>query len=277
MVGTFDTLPPQFMQLLFMASKTVWNVVSFYALLTNKRENTYERMLRHVQFFTGGVNPVSLNIDFEIVAINACERVFPQSTLSGCLFHLCQNVYKKVRQNNLTNLYDEDVIFRTNIRMMCAIAFVPPLDVTRAFDILCFHYGGIGANEQVILEYFERTYIGQVRGGVRGPPLFKHTLWNAYERVVNDLPRTTNAIEGWHNAFQRSVGQCHANVWKFISCLKLEHAAMHLRIAQDVAGVPVAPPKRVYRQLNQQIRNIVNDYPNRTMLDYLRAISYTIA
>ena len=93
MDSTFDTLPPQFMQLYIIHGiKNGRNVVSFYALSTNKRENTYERMLRHVQTFTGGVNPVSLNIDFEIAAINACERVFPQSTLAGCLFHLCQNI-----------------------------------------------------------------------------------------------------------------------------------------------------------------------------------------
>ena len=130
------------------------NVASFYSLLTNKRENTYERMLRHVQFFTGDVNPVSLNIDFDIAAINACTRVFPLSTLRGCFFHLCQNVYKKVRENNFANLYEQNVIFRTNIRMICAIAIVPPLDVFRAFfDILCFHCGGFGVNEQVILAY----------------------------------------------------------------------------------------------------------------------------
>ena len=43
--------------------------------------------------------------------------------------------------------------------MICAIEFVPTLDVIRAFNILCFHCGRVGANEHVILEYFERMYI----------------------------------------------------------------------------------------------------------------------
>ena len=52
---------------------------------------------------------------------------------------------------------------------------------------------------------------------------------------------------------------------------------MYLKIAQYVAGDPVTPRSRVYRQLNEQIDNIVQDYRNRNIIDYLRAISYAIA
>ena len=87
-----------------------------------------------------------------------------------------------------------------------------------AFNMLCLRCGGGGANEQHFLEYFESTSIGVMRGGVRGRPLFRHSSWNVYDRVMDDLPRTTNAVGRWYNAFQRSVGQCHANIWTFISC-----------------------------------------------------------
>ena len=112
---------------------------------------------------------------------------------------------------------------------------------------------------------------------MRANPLFPHDIWNVYDRVVGGLSRTTNSMEGWHNAFRRSVGQSHAHVWKFLSCLKRENEAMHLKIAQYVAGDPVTPRSRVYRQLNERIDNIVQDYRNRNIIDYLRAISYSIA
>ena len=196
MDGTFNTLPPQCLQLYTIHGiKNGRNVIGFYALLTNKLEVTYQRMLRHVQFCIGGSQPLTINIDFERAAINACQNVFPQSFLRCCFFHLCQNVYKKFQEYHLRILYDQDVIFRTNIRMICALAFVPPPEIVHAFDMLCLYCGGAGANEQPILEYFENAYIGVMRGGVRGRPLFCHSLWNVYDRVMNDLPRTTNAVD----------------------------------------------------------------------------------
>ena len=51
---------------------------------------------------------------------------------------------------------------------------------------------------------------------------------------------------------------------------------MYLRIAQDLAAVPAAPSKRAYRQLNQQIKVIVHDYPKRNIINYLRTLLYTI-
>ena len=95
-------------------------------------------------------------------------------------------------------------MFRTNIRMVCALAFVPLADIERCFGILSLH---CRRNEVPILDYFGTPYVGELRRGVRRLPTYEHALWNIYDRVVNNLPRTTNAVEGWHNAFARSVGQ----------------------------------------------------------------------
>ena len=127
--------------------------------------------------------------------------------------------------------------------MIGAIAFVPLLDVILAFNALCMDCGANG-NEQVILQYFERNYIGDLRAGVRIAPAFPHELWGVHEQVMNGLPRTTNAVEAWHLSVKRCVRQCHAAIWKFIECLKREYASMHLIIAHGIAGVPSPPQKR---------------------------------
>ena len=50
-----------------------------------------------------------------------------------------------------------------------------------------------------VIDYFEDTYIGRLRpGGHRRAPLFDLALWNMYEQTIGDLPRTNNAVEGWH-------------------------------------------------------------------------------
>ena len=154
--------------------------------------------------------------------------MFPQVNLRGCFSHLCQNIFKKVQANNLRNIYNDpnDDTFRINIRMISALAFVPLNFIVWAFERLYQHCGNA---EQPILQYFESNYIGEMRAGVRVAPRFVHTLWNVYDCAIAGLPRTTNTVEGWHNAFQRSVAQSHANIWTFIT-LEFLHPLRNERI-----------------------------------------------
>ena len=67
---------------------------------------------------------------------------------------------------------------------------------------------------QAVIDYFEDTYIGRLRpGGHRRAPLFNMELWNMYNQTIDDLPRTNNAVEGWHRSFQANVGAYHPNFW----------------------------------------------------------------
>ena len=50
-----------------------------------------------------------------------------------------------------------------------------------------------------VIDYSEDTCIGRLRpGGHRRAPLFDLALWNMYDQTIGDLPRTNNAVEGWH-------------------------------------------------------------------------------
>ena len=56
------------------------------------------------------------------------------------------------------------------------------------------------------------------------------------QSVCKDLPRTNNAVEGWHRRFQANVGAYHPNFWKFIDILKREQSLNHVNISQARAG-----------------------------------------
>ena len=91
MDGTLGTLPPQFLQLCTINGiKNGRNVIGLYSFL--KRQATYEQFFQHVRYLVG-VDPKSINLDYEITAINACQLMFSQANLSVCFFHLCQNTY----------------------------------------------------------------------------------------------------------------------------------------------------------------------------------------
>ena len=49
-----------------------------------------------------------------------------------------------------------------------------------------------------------------------------------YDQTIGDLPRTNNAVEGWHRRLQANVGAYHPNFWKFIDILKSEQS-QHFR------------------------------------------------
>ena len=139
MDGTFDTVPPQFLQLYTIHGiKNRRNVIGLYGLLTNKTPATYEQFVQHVRYLVG-VNPISINLDCEIAAINACQLMFPQANLRGCFFHLCQNIFKKVQANNLRNI------------QRIPTTILPLNFIVWAFERLCQHCGNA---EQPILQYF---------------------------------------------------------------------------------------------------------------------------
>jgi len=174
MDGTFKVTPPQFAQLYTIHGLRVGHhVVGCYGLLPNKLRRTYVEFLRQVQQLTNAPSPVTIMIDFEATCIGAVSVVFPQATVFGCLFHLCKSVFRHVQSNGLQEEYMTDEEFRTNIRMISALALVELPDVVTAFEALSNHCQG---NEHTILDYFETNYIGELRRGRRRRPRFPHAL-----------------------------------------------------------------------------------------------------
>ena len=274
MDGTFDVAPPQFAQLYTVHGlRADHHIIGCYALLRHKNRETYVRLLEEVLRLTNGVSPETVMIDFEQACIAALAVVFPDTLVYGCLFHLSQSVFRNVQVHGLQEEYLNNGEFRMNIRMMISLAFVPRDDVIQSFEALSEHCIG---NEQVILDYFETNYIGEFRRGRRRDPLFPHVLWNIHRRVIDDLPRTTNMLEGWHKQFATSVSCAHPTIWKFVKVLRKDAGVQLVRIAHFVAGRPPTQQKRVYRDLNERVKTIVNDYGNRNIIEFLRGIQYNL-
>ena len=107
----------------------------------------------------------------------------------------------------------------------------------------------------------------------------KYPFYVSYHKpfCVDDLPRTNNAVEGWHRSFQANVGAYHPNFWRFIDILKREQNLTQVNIAQARAGHPAEPQRRRYQDSNQRIKNIVQDYPNRNIMQYLRGLAHNIS
>ena len=191
MDGTFTVAPPQFAQMYTIHGLSGdHHIIGCYALLPNKTRETYVELLQQVKHLTNGCEPQSIMIDYEQACISAIPDVYPNTSVFGCLFHLSQSIFRNVQQQGLQQQYYTDQVFRNNVRMIAALAFVPMADILQSFDDLSRQCVG---NEQVILDYFETNYIGEFRRGRRRDPRFPHNLWNIHRRVVEVVPCKTCA------------------------------------------------------------------------------------
>ena len=275
MDGTFSVTPGLFSQVYTIHGCIGGRVVpSLYCLLPDKSEVTYSLLLEKVIGFNNNLQPKSIMIDFERAMINSIATVFPNAEINGCFFHLSQNIYKKIQEFGLSQLYNTDANFSLKMRMIAALAFYPPDNIEEAFETLA-EFLPVEANE--LMDYFEDNYIGRPTRTLRRPPRFAVNIWNMYSRVQEDLPKTNNAVEGWHRSFASLVGCAHPSIWTFIRCIRKEHALQEVYVTQVLSGHPRVEQKKIYKDTALRIKNIVEDVENRPILDFLKGIAYNLS
>jgi hypothetical protein len=79
----------------------------------------------------------------------------------GCLFHFGQCVWRHIQNLGLKKKYQEDKPFHLNVKKLLALAFVPVLDVVKAYELIAEEFSDDDDATDDFLEYFEKTWIGQ--------------------------------------------------------------------------------------------------------------------
>lgn len=275
--GTFKPAPNIFFQLYtlhFLQEGAVYPAV--YALLPNKRQETYVRLLNVLRDRLPEANPASILIDMEIAAKNACQAVFPNANIKACFFHFCQALYRRIQDEGRAPDYAHDLQFALKVRKLAALAFVPPVDVIQAFEDLALV---LHQDERAvpICDYFEDTYIGRpAAGGIRRAPMFGFHMWSMTLRLEEELPRTNNHVEAWHRRFETHVQRCHPNLWRFLQVLKEEEGLTRLTWEQAMAGHQPEAPRRRYTDAHARLRRAAQQYGERPLQDFLRGIAHNI-
>ena len=75
-------------------------------------------------------------------------------SLLGCLFHFGQCVWRHVQDNGLAKKYQEDDDFRSNIKKLIALAYLPLDDIIKGFDLVAAEFDD---DADDFLDYFEKT------------------------------------------------------------------------------------------------------------------------
>ena len=177
---------------------------------------------------------------------------------------------KEKKWSGLQQRYVDDAEFPNTLRMIVALAFVPPDEAEVCFEQYCDY----AWNDQII-DYFEDTYIGRFRWNApRRAPLFAQALCDMFHKTINEIAKTNNSIEGWQRSFQATVGASHPSFWKFIEKLIQEQRLHRVSLLQVFGGQPAPPAWRQYFDANQRLIRIVDNFPNLDAMQYLRSIAY---
>jgi len=274
--GTFKVAPELFLQVFTvhaLVDKTAIPLI--YVLLQDKSERSYTRVFQKLFDLKSTLNPLSVMCDFEKASHNAVARVFPNTQLVGCLFHLGQCLWRKVQEFHLADHYRTNEDIRMRVKMLLALSFVPVDDVLTAFDSLA---DNSPPEMNTLVEYWEDTYVGPQRRHRRADPRFAISMWNVRERTTLGLPRTNNSVEAWHRAFQQTLDCHHPSVYKLVDQFRKEQDSVEIAMARFNSGFrqPEAS-KAKYVQLNRRLQAVCETYGATAILDYLRAIAHNLS
>ena len=258
-----------------LAERSGFVVPVCYALLPNKKNSTYVRMLELLCEAWPQMNPKKISLDFEIGIINAFRNRFPDTEMNGCFFHLVENSKEKVTELCLSKRYNTEPNFALAARMIPALAFVPPEHIDLALTELAPE---LPEELMPVLNYFEDNHIGRLRmtpsGEVsRRPARFPISTWNVYKRTLDGEGRTKNYAEAAHRKLQGEFGVDHPSLWRFIGGIRRVQHSRDVVYARYLAGfVPQAKRCR-YLRADERILKVVDDLENRSMFDYLRGLA----
>lgn len=183
--GTFSKVPANFRQLYSIHFRIGQSFrPGVFALMTKKSAEMYKLMLAKLSELIPNAAPKRIFLDYEAAAIQAYTHQYGGNLSSlylsiitfnlddlkfcGCFFHFSQAVYRHIASNNLAVRYRTDPEFSLFCRFLPSLAFLPLDKVVESFGIVCLKINSKFGNLLApVLEYFERTFIGIVVGGVR--------------------------------------------------------------------------------------------------------------
>ena len=79
-------------------------------------------------------------------------------------------------------------------------------------------------------------------------------------------------MEAWHSGIQSLLSEIHPTIWKFIYGLR---RYQKLKDA-EIEGLNAAQRRLAYECVNRRIKNVVLDYQNHDIIDYLRGLAHNI-
>ena len=210
------------------------------------------------------LNPSKLMSDFESGLLPALRAHFPNAAIKGCYFHHTKAIWSKVQELGLVVPFNSTPTVRREIRKMMHLAFLPVLVVVRT-SFLAIKTSPAMQTEplQQLCSYYSNTWLN---GN------FPMSTWNISQEVM----RTNNSVEGWHNKLNRAIGKLHPNIYELLKHIKKEQREVEVTVAQADLGAEGPPTRLKYRELQKKIHKLQQKLQKGRLTpeEFLRKISH---
>ncbi|KAK7884709.1 hypothetical protein WMY93_027832 [Mugilogobius chulae] len=280
MDGTFKTCPAPFVQFVTIHGFYMERALPFVmVLMTGKTEEMYKAVLRHikrrVQHVTGQRwMPNKVTTDFEMAMMEALRTELPTVRSSGCYFHFCQSLWRKVQELGLSAPYRTNRRIKKWIRKAMAVGYLPLAVMRHNFRLMITSrltrqllraYPQLGD----FIQYMERTY-------VRDNAIFPPAVWNVFARGSDN--RTNNRVEAFHRRWNALMQRRHPSLWVFIRRLKDEQRRTEGQCVMAERGDPAPRQRRKWRHLEARLQRLRREYRrgDRTLDEYWLAVQHSI-
>lgn len=213
MDGTFRSSSKQYAQLytihvdLGSSLEETNSIPAVYALLPDKKQETYIRLFKILKDKIPDWNPERVVLDFEVAVIQALNFLFPLVKIIGCNYHFNQCIWRKVQDIGMVTDYTHDYEVRLNVRMCSALAHLP-LDQVDEGWLLIQENTPNHEKLSKFYDYFVEQWLEN--------SIIPKDMWNCY----GERHRTNNAVEGWNHRLNKMTNKSHPNIYALIKTLK---------------------------------------------------------
>lgn len=189
--ATFKAAPKPFYELLTILvdlnscdeMTSVMGVI--YALLPNKKQETYERLFDLIkQHFD--IDMAAVKCDYEMALINGIKKAFPNTQITGCYYHLNKAVWKKASELGLT----ENKECRKIVRVCSNLPLLPSTYISECWTSIVEN-ATEGEEMAAFLHYYEKQWLQSLADIISCPSHYNF--------------RTNNALEGWHRRLNTNI------------------------------------------------------------------------
>ncbi|KAF7693590.1 hypothetical protein CDIK_2276 [Cucumispora dikerogammari] len=240
-------------------------------LLKTKKEKAYATAFDFILKATQ-INPLWIITDFEAGLINALKITFPLSKIRGCTFHFGQAVWKRGVQEGLFR-HEDNVECRRLVKKVLNLTFYPLADIRAAYSEIkkeaqkLKDYSGI----EKFFEYYQNTYLSdEITSDIASR--YEPTFWSAHERILHDIPRSTNSVEGWHRSLNNSSFVKHPNIARFIEIIRIECEELRIALKQAQTGKYIFIGNQNFIKENK-LKAVVRSYKIYTLSNFNVAIN----